>query len=847
MPFATITRHSKVRLEQILLPLAIMAVAVIGWMSYKDSSARQRSRVEANRLQQILYSNQGILSLLKDLEVGQRGFLLTGDRTHLDPYQHAKANLPSSIDGLGALVRREDQRVRVNQIRTLIAEKTVEVEATLMIREQMGEAAALEVVRSNRGKQTMDTLRQLSEDISNTAYGDLQTVTQDLEEETARSRKAILAACAVLVGLLAFSLFLIRRASMRREDLIDRLEDSRLRILTTLASIGDGVITADSVGLVTYLNPVAAELTGMQNKEDGLGKAIEQVFPLESETAGCAMENPVRRVLRNSTIATLDNPAFLVRPDGTRIVVDDSAAPIFDHEHQLAGVVMVFRDITQKKLADDVLKRWQHVFQHAGFGMAILRLDGAQPYFDEVNPTFAEMHGYTEEELKGGLLSKLVMPESWEMEATAVTATKRAITESVHVRKDGSRFPVLADVTVVRDASGKASYCTAYYSDISERKRIEEDIRWSEEQYRVTADALAQLVWTSRPDGSTEYMNVRWQEQTGLSQEATGEHGWSQFLHPEDRERCMDAWKKSVETGETFLMDCRIQTSKEASPRWHTCRAIAVRDRKGQILRWFGSCTDDHDHREAANSMRTGKEELEKLNQALLRSNQDLEQFAYVASHDLQEPLRMVIIYSQLLKEEFADQLEGQAKEYMEFAVNGAQRMEALLKDLLAYSRVTSQEENLIANADSETALKMAITNLKLLIEEVQAQIHHSPLPSVAMAEIHLVQLFQNLLNNALKYRKSNVPPIINIEAEESDGMWIFKVSDNGIGIALNYQEQIFRIFGRLHGQDQPGTGIGLALCKKLIERNGGRLWVESKLGEGSTFLFSVPTLGRRV
>ena len=820
-----------------MLPLAIVAVAVIAWLFFRDSNSRQRNRVEMDRIQRILISNERVLSLLKDIETGQRGYLLTADRNYLEPYRSAKANLPEAINDLDALVRRPDQRV--DKLRALSADKMAEVEATLLVREQLGEAAALEIVRSNRGKDTMGELRQLSGSIGDTAHESLRTVSQELEDETVRSWNGILAACLILASLLGVSLFLIQRVSQRREDLIDRLEDARLRALTTLSSIGDGVITADPVGLVTYLNPVATELTGW-TREDAVGKVIEQVFPLESELSGSVLENPVRRVLRDFTQAGMENPAFLVRRSGSRMIVDDSAAPIFDHENHLAGVIMVFRDMTQRKIESDALRRWQHVFEHAGFGMAILR-PGEQPIVEQLNPAFAKMHGYSAEELKGGFLMRLVIPDSWDMEAKAFEAEKHSITESIHVRKDGSSFPVLVDVSVIRDEAGKAIYFTAYYSDITERKRTEEDLRRSEELYRVTADSLSQLVWTSKPDGTTEFMNARWQEKTGLSASGTGDHAWSHFLHPDDRERCLGAWEKSLGSGEIFTVDCRLQISKESGPRWHSCRAFPVRDKEGRILRWFGSCTDEHERREAADSLRAGKEEVEKANRALRRSNQDLEQFAYVASHDLQEPLRMVAIYTQLLNQEFGDKLDGQAKEYMNFAINGAQRMEALLKGLLTYSRASSEEENLAIMSDSEKALKIALTNLKVSIDEAGADISHGPLPLAKMAEIHLVQVFQNLLSNALKYRKRDLPPVIRVEADQREGMWVFLVRDNGIGIAQEYQEQIFRIFGRLHDQTQSGTGIGLALCKKLIERNGGGLWVESHPGQGSTFFFSVP------
>ena len=174
------------------------------------------------------------------------------------------------------------------------------------------------------------------------------------------------------------------------------------------------------------------------------------------------------------------------------------------------------------------------------------------------------------------------------------------------------------------------------------------------------------------------------------------------------------------------------------------------------------------------------------------------------------------------------------------FAADGALRMEALLKDLLAYSRAASHEEPSTEDVDSQNALNKALENLTALVQETGAEITRASLPHVRIPEVHLVQVFQNLIGNALKYRKPDEKPEIHLDAKPQDGTWVFSVRDNGIGISSAYQSQIFRIFGRLHGQEVPGTGIGLALCKKLVERSGGTIWVESAEGEGATFFFTV-------
>ena len=232
--------------------------------------------------------------------------------------------------------------------------------------------------------------------------------------------------------------------------------------------------------------------------------------------------------------------------------------------------------------------------------------------------------------------------------------------------------------------------------------------------------------------------------------------------------------------------------------------------------------------------------ELNLRSQELARSNAELGQFAYVASHDLQEPLRMVVSYLQLVDTRYRERLDADAREFIAFAVDGAKRMQVLINDLLAYSRIGTQGQP-FQPTDCEAVLQAALRNLQIAIRESGAQITHDPLPTVRGDATQLVQLFQNLVGNALKFRRDG-PPRIHIRAEPGDGLWCLSVQDNGIGIESQYFDRIFVLFQRLHGRSTySGTGIGLAICKKIAERHGGTIWVESELGKGSTFRFTIP------
>ena len=552
------------RVERIVLPLSIGVVLAIAGLFYFDWDSLRNSRTEVNRLQRLLRANEALLSALKDLESGQRGYLLTGDRSYLQHYEKAKRDLPGLADELQSEVRFAEQIERVQQLRPLIQDKLTEVDATLLVRDQLGAEAALAIVRTDRGQTTMDAIRQISSTISGSAYARLTGNSIEVEDHFIKTRSAVLLGCGIIAALLALSLGLIQHANSRREDLMASLDAEKRKFQVILSSIGDGVITTDQAGVITFLNPVAAQLTGW-NSQQAEGERLETVFPLANELTGETVESPARQAIREGRVVNMSRHTNLVRRDGTSTPVDDSAAPIYDSSHHLVGVVMVFRDVTARRATDLALHRWEHVFQHAGFGMAVITT-GENPTLEQVNPTFAAMHGYLAGEMNGQPYSVVVAPEYWPAKAKLLHSSSQddhSVAETIHVRKDGSMFPALVDFTAVRASDGKIVYRTEYCSDISERKRSEEELQRSEERYRVTADSIPQFIWTSRPDGTTEYLNNRWHEETGFSLEQTGEDGWSYFLDPEDRQACLDKWKQCVRSGDTFQTEARFTWTQQ--------------------------------------------------------------------------------------------------------------------------------------------------------------------------------------------------------------------------------------------------------------------------------------------
>ncbi|HLP72223.1 MAG TPA: ATP-binding protein [Bacteroidales bacterium] len=289
---------------------------------------------------------------------------------------------------------------------------------------------------------------------------------------------------------------------------------------------------------------------------------------------------------------------------------------------------------------------------------------------------------------------------------------------------------------------------------------------------------------------------------------------------------------KSIRSGLPYEVVYRTKPA-DGESNYIAEKGFIIRDEKGNPQKTMGICFD-------VSEMKKGAEQvIMKMNEELLRSNRELQQFAYVASHDLQEPLRMVSSFSQLLAMKYDDKLDEDAREYIKYAVDGSKRMYDLLNALLAYSRVQTRGREFLS-IDMNKVVEKVKANLHLLLEKTQASIEFDNLGVINADENQMVQLIQNLIENSIKFNKGQ--PHIKITSEAADGCRIFSVSDDGIGIEEKYYERIFRIFQRLHtSKDYPGTGIGLAICQRIVERHNGIIWVESKPGQGSVFHFSIP------
>lgn len=391
--------------------------------------------------------------------------------------------------------------------------------------------------------------------------------------------------------------------------------------------------------------------------------------------------------------------------------------------------------------------------------------------------------------------------------------------------------PVLYNASVYRDERGRVRGVFAAARDVSARKRTEDALRRSEERFRSLTVATTQTVWSTNPAGEVVEDSPSWRAFTGQTFEQWRGRGWLDALHPEDRPRANEVWRQAVQTRALYECEYRLRCA-DGAYRDVVARGVPVLESDGSIREWIGTCTDITE--------RKGMEvALAERALALERSNKELEQFAYVASHDLQEPLRMIASYVELLAQRYRGQLDDKADKFIHYITDGATRMQALINDLLTFSRLTTRAQP-FALTSGETLLAEVLDNLQKTIAEKQAAVTHDPLPDVVADPTQFAQVLQNLIGNALKFCQER--PRVHVHAERKNSDWLFSVRDNGIGIAPEHASRLFVLFQRLHGRDEyPGTGIGLAVCKKVVERHGGKIWLESTPGQGSTFFFTLP------
>ena len=547
----------------------------------------------------------------------------------------------------------------------------------------------------------------------------------------------------------------------------------------------------------------------------------------------------------------------------------------------LAATTVSLDELQQEMKARQLAERssressqaYRAIYENLVDGLALLDSDGRVL---DCNKAFLEHYGYTAEEMHGRTLKGLVGVDQPGLlgEIMQAAAQGRGMQRESRDRpKNGQVFFSEITTTVINMQGQKR--LLVILKDITKRRQAEDkrermltrlEVLWElyehleEPQAQISEKALATLLAIT--GARYAFLGRVEQDRQRLVLEE-----YSRGVHQDCRTRQDSAhlplaeaglWAKAIRRREIFIENNFEGGSLQKNlPQGHVTlnnfMGVPI-IREGEVVclvclanKPGGFHQDDESMVE---SFATGywlllerqqmEKDLEEKARQLERSNIELQQFAYVASHDLQEPLRMVSSYVQLLNRRYGDKLDQDAKEFIGFAVDGAERMRMLIQDLLTFSRVTTKGQSL-EPTDSGRVLDLALNNLQVIIGETGAKVERGPMPRIPADQGQLVQVFQNLVQNAIKFRGPQ-SPVVRIGAEQLDGEWLFSVSDNGVGMEEQYFERIFIIYQRLHSKTEyGGTGIGLALVKKIVERHGGRIWVESTPGKGSTFYFTIP------
>ncbi len=517
------------------------------------------------------------------------------------------------------------------------------------------------------------------------------------------------------------------------------------------------------------------------------------------------------------------------RANGSYCWHSTHVAPVRDAAGEVVAWFGTAIDIHDRKQAEDAVRKSEQRFRSLIEASSQIVWSCA-PSGEQLQsqPAWQAFTGQTDEELLGQGWLDSVHPddrsagrESWER----CVITHEIFDVEYRVRRhDGVWRWMHVRAAPVFDAAGKLCEWIGANADITERKQSEQALRESEAQFQMLANSIPQLAWMADSTGSIFWYNQRWYDFTGTTLEEMKGWGWGKVHHPEHVKRVIESIAGAFAGGERWE-DTFPLRSRDGGWRWFLSRAVPMRDTEGRIVRWFGTNTDITHQREVEQSLR--------------HSNEDLQQFSYVVSHDLQEPLRQVTVCSQMLAQMYPS-AEGEAQQLCNYVSAGTKRMNTIIRDLLL---MASPERDVPVECfESAEVVQDAVAAVQHHLDETGGHIVvDSALPKVVAARPVVRQAFQNLLSNAIKYRKEDLPPKIHIQGRRSGSEWTFSVSDNGQGVPADYKDRLFHWFSRAPGNKASGNGIGLASIERMLERVGGRIWVESEFGCGSTFHFAVP------
>ncbi len=644
----------------------------------------------------------------------------------------------------------------------------------------------------------------------------------------------------------------IRRASAYNRSLIE-------------ASL-DPLVTINPDGTISDVNAATVNVTGF-SREELIGTDFSKYFT-EPGRAKAGYE----QVFRDGSVTDY---GLEIRHRNGKVTPVLYNATVFKDEHgSVAGVFAAARDITERKKAEEAARRAgaynRSLIEASLDPLVTINPDGT---ISDVNAATVNVTGFSREELIGTDFSKY-FTEPGKAKAGYEQVFRDGSVTDYELRiehRDGRITPVLYNATVFKDEHGTVAGVFAAARDITERKKAEEAARRASAYNRSLIEASLDPLVTINPDGTISDVNAATVNVTGFSREELIGTDFSKYFTEPGRAKA--GYEQVFRDGSVTDYGLEIRrTDGRITPVLYN--ATVYQDEGGKITGVFAAARDITERKRAEDALlrayrelddrvkertielreanallekeiaerKATADELREKSEELARSNLELQQFAYIASHDLQEPLRAISGFTELLEKRYKGQMDERADKYINFIIDGTKQMNQVIFDLLEYSRVQTKAHE-FGLIDMNTSLKQALRNLQASIKEKDAVISADPLPKLSADGVQITQLFQNLIGNALKFQKPEATPKIHVSAREQGDAWIFSVTDNGIGIDPQYTERIFKIFQRLHAKGEyEGTGIGLAICRRIVERHRGEITVRSEPGVGSTFSFTLPS-----
>jgi two-component system CheB/CheR fusion protein len=847
----TLTKNRSKRLsfERRIIVYLLAVLLIVGSIIFLFARISLQNKINnywVRHTEEVLARLDTAISLHKDVVIGTNAFVVSGYEQFLKNHEAKTTAIAEEIQKVKALTKDAPlQQGRLDSLKTLIDNYLQIRKKTIDLRRESTFSLEGETPLIYASDQILNQVKSLFHSIQ-------QEERTKLEQRRAHflqsARKVIwFIRLLLLVFGVSFlgAIIIVYRNTVRRNKAEAALQKSEALTRSIVEHAPVLVNIKDLDGNYMLVNNQFA-ITVNRNADELIGKNSRDVLPPESMEVICGADDEVKQM-----VAPIDFQANIPSADGLHTYIV-TKFPLSDEKGKLYAIGSAFTDITPMKKAHEALEksyqRQQRILnglqQALSASSDLICIINENCEFVMVSDTISQLLGYTSKEV----MSKKFMDFVADEDKVATEAKAKEIIEegktvsyflNHYKRKDGTTIPIIWSAKWLPE--DKMMYCIARNG--TEKVKTAQALAQSQSQL-AHAQKIAKLGswdWDIQQNCwscSDEIYDLLGVEKTGVK---NMQETLLAAIHPDDKKMVEKVRDEALTNGKQVNIEHRIIRANGQVCYVHTKGEVRFNQAHQPI--WFsGTMQDISERKQAELALQQLNQNLKKRAEELKASNAELERFAYVASHDLQEPLRMVTSFLGLLQKRIGTQLDDTSKTYIHFAIDGAERMKSLIQDLLQFSRLGTSKEA-FASVDLNELMTHVLRVFDTSLKDNGAEVHVPSLPVVTGNKTQLLQLFQNLIGNALKYR-SAAAPVIEIGCTEEETRWQFFVRDNGIGIDPKYFEKIFILFQRLHQKNEfGGNGIGLALCKKIVERHGGRIWVESQPDHGSTFYFTLKKL----